>query len=153
MSRVDTIYDELSYAVIGAAMEVHAELGPGFPEKVYHEALMIALAEKGVPAEKEVAFPVEFHACLVGEFHLDVLVDEALVVELKALDELDAKHQQQVISYLTVTGREVGLLLNFGTEQLQKKRIFLPQRVQNSQPYQLRRDAWKTAWLQKRQQQ
>jgi len=153
MGRVDTIYDELTYAVIGAAMEVHTELGPGFPEKVYHEALMIALAEKGVPAEKEVGFTVEFRARPVGEFYLDILVDEALVVELKALDELDSRHQQQVISYLTATGREVGLLLNFGTERLEKKRIFLPQRVQDSRPYQLRRNAWKTAWLQKRQRQ
>lgn len=142
MSRVDTIYDELSYAVIGAAM-----LGPGFPEKVYHEALMIALAEKGVPAEKEVPYTVQFRAQPVGEFHLDVLVDWAVVVALKALDELDSQ-RQQVISHLPATGQEVGLLLNFDTERLQRKRIFPPQRVQNSQPHQLGRDAWDTPYWQ-----
>ena len=152
MSYVKTIYDDLSYQVIGAAMEVHNELGPGFPEKVYHEALMIALAERNLPAEKESPFMAEFHNQPVGEFRLDVLVDEALVVELKALDELDSKHQQQVISYLTVTGREVGLLLNFGTQRLQQKRIFPPQRVQDSQAYQRRRDAWQPAWPQRKQQ-
>ena len=152
MSYVKTIYDDLSYNVIGAAMEVHNELGPGFPEKVYQEALVIALAERGLPAGKEAPFMAEFHDQPVGEFRLDVLVDEALVVELKALDELDSKHQQQVISYLTVTGREVGLLLNFGTQRLQKKRIFPPQRVQDNQAYQRRRDAWQPAWLQRKQQ-
>ncbi|MDY7076314.1 MAG: GxxExxY protein [Chloroflexota bacterium] len=152
MNLVNTIYDDLSYAVIGAAMEVHSELGPGFPEKVYHEALMIALAEREVPAEKQVTCMVDFHGRPVGEFRLDILVDEALVVELKALDELTSKHQQQVISYLTVTGREAGLLLNLGTERLQKKRIFPPRRVQDSQPYKRRRDAWKSGWLRQRKQ-
>ena len=129
MNLVNTIYDDLSYVVIGAAMEVHSELGPGFPEKVYHEALMIALAERDVPAEKQVTFTVDFHGSPVGEFRLDILVDEALVVELKALDELSSKHQQQVISYLTVTGREVGLLLNFGTRSLRWRRIFPPKKI------------------------
>lgn len=152
MNLVKTVYDDLSYAVIGAAIKVHNELGPGFPEKVYHGALMIALAERNVPADKEVTFMMEFHGRPVGEFRLDVLVDEALVVELKALDELTSKHQQQVISYLTVTGREVGLLLNFGTERLQQKRIFPPRRVQDSQPYKRRRNAWKPGWLQRQEQ-
>jgi len=147
MSKVNTIYDELSYAVIGAAMVVHTELGPGFPEKVYHKALMIALDERGVPAKDEVTFMVEFHDRPVGEFRLDLLVDKALIVELETLEELNSKHQQQVISYLTATGRETGLLLNFGTQRLQKKRIFPPSRVQESQPYCHRRDAWKPAWL------
>jgi GxxExxY protein len=147
VSKVSTIYDELSYAVIGAAMEVHTELGPGFPEKVYHQALMVALDDLGLPAAKEVTFMAEFRGRPVGEFRLDVLVDEALVVELKALEKLDSKHQQQIISYLTATGREVGLLLNFGCQRLQKKRVFPPRRVQESEPYCRRREAWKPAWL------
>ncbi len=105
-----------------------------------------------MPAEKEVTFMVEFHGRPVGEFRLDILVDKALIVELKALDELTFKHQQQVISYLTVTGREVGLLLNFGTERLQNNRFFPPRRVQDSQPYKRRCNAWKPGWLRRRKQ-
>jgi GxxExxY protein len=122
-------------------------LGPGYPEKIYHEALMVALDEHHIPAQKEETFVADYHGQPVGEFRLDVLVDQAIVVELKALDQLDGKCEQQIISYLTTTGREVGLLLNFGTTSLQKRRRFPPKRVQNNPSYQRRLKAWKSAWL------
>ncbi|MEJ5310069.1 MAG: GxxExxY protein [Anaerolineae bacterium] len=147
MKAVQTIYDKLTYAVNGAAMAVHRELGPGYPEKVYHEALMIELAELGIPAQKEVVFTAEYRGRTVGEFRIDVFVDGAVVVELKAIEAINERHEQQVISYLTATGREVGLLLNFGVASLQFKRIFLPQSIQQSQAYQAKLKLWKPAWL------
>ncbi len=147
MKAVQTIYDELTYVVNGAAMAVHRELGPGYPEKVYHEALMIELAERGIPAQKEVVFTAEYHGRTVGEFRVDVFVDKAVVVEVKAIDAINDRHEQQVISYLTATGREVGLLLNFGVGSLQFKRIFLPQSVQKSRAYQAKLRLWKPDWL------
>lgn len=149
---VKTVYDRLTYEVIGAAIDVHKTLGPGYPEKVYHEALMVALNERNIQAQKEVTFIAEYHDQPVGEFRLDILVDRAIIVELKALDQLDGKCEQQIISYLTTTGREVGLLLNFGTASLEKRRCFPPKHVQNSPSYQRRRDAWKSTWLQQQNQ-
>lgn len=149
MGFTRTTYDELTYEIIGAAIDVHKELGPGYPEKVYHEALMIALGERSIPAQKEVTFVAEYHGYPVGEFRLDVLVDQAVVVELKALDQLDSKCEQQIISYLTTTGREVGLLLNFGTASLERRRFFPPKRIQNSAKYQQRLHTWKPAWIER----
>ena len=149
---VKTVYDRLTYEVIGAAIDVHKELGPGYPEKVYHEALMVALDERNIRAQKEVTFIAEYHGQPVGEFRVDVLVEQAIIVELKALDQLDGKCEQQIISYLTTTGREVGLLLNFGTTSLEKRRCFPPKHVQNNSSYQRRRDAWQSTWLQQQNQ-
>jgi GxxExxY protein len=146
MGFTETVY-KLTYEIIGAAIDVHKELGPGYPEKIYHEALMIALAERNILAEKEVTFIAEYHGQPVGEFRVDVLVDQAILVELKALDQLDSKCEQQIISYLTTTGREVGLLLNFGATSLEKHRYFAPKHVQNNPSYQRRLKAWKAAWL------
>ncbi|MFQ5408162.1 MAG: GxxExxY protein, partial [Anaerolineales bacterium] len=109
-------YDKTTYAIIGAAMEVHNELGPGFPEAIYRDAMVIALAEKGISAHKEVAFDVEYHGQRAGQFRLDMLAEEKVVVEFKAVSELTSQHEAQAIAYLTATGREVALLINFSAE-------------------------------------
>jgi len=147
MSVVKTIYDDLTYAIIGAAMSVHRELGTGFPEEVYQKALLIALTEQNLAAQREVLFTAEFHGQTVGKFYIDIFVDEAVVVELKAVDAFHKKHEQQIIAYLTATGREVGLLFNFGTESLQTKRLFAPQSIQKSRAYQDKLHLWKPAWI------
>lgn len=147
---IDTsLYDGLTYAVNGAAMEVHNVLGPEFPEKVYQEALLIALRDRGIPAVKEVGFAVEFQGQAVGEFRVDILVDEAVILELKAVDRLSKQHEQQVLAYLAASGREVGLLLNFGKSSLEHPRIVPTTTIQNSPAYQARRNLWKPAWLTK----
>ena len=151
MRAVKTIYDHLTYAVIGSAMAVHRELGPGYPEKVYQKALMIELMEQNIPAQREVLFTAEYHGQPVGEFRVDVFVDDAIIVELKAVDAMNKKHEQQVITYLTTTGREVGLLFNFGTVSLQNRRIFVPQSVQKSASYQKKLKLWKPAWIRQNQ--
>lgn len=107
--------DELAHAVIGAALEVHRLLGPGYLEKVYQKALEVELGLRGVPfvPQHQVALLYKGHD--VGEGFLDLLVDGALVVELKAVDALTPIHKAQVISYLKATGLHLGLLINFNS--------------------------------------
>lgn len=141
--RVRREYGELTYRIIGAAMAVHSELGPGFPEKLYQRALAVELSCLGIEFQREKPVEVFYNEVRLGDFHLDFLVEGCVVVELKALERLTSLHQQQVISYLTATGREVGLLINFGGVSLEHKRILPPLAVQGSDTYQRRLRAWR----------
>ncbi len=93
---------------------VYPELGYGFLEKVYENALMLALPSEGLQVRQQVAIPVYFQGRLVGEYQADLLVEELVIVELKAVSRLLAEHQAQLLNYLRATPYEVGLLLNFG---------------------------------------
>jgi GxxExxY protein len=119
--------DELAHSVIGAAIEVHRVLGPGYLEKTYQKALEIELALRGVPFTPQHPVALAYKGHDVGEGLLDLLVDNALVVELKAVDTLAAIHKAQVISYLKATGLHLGLLINFNTTVLKNgiQRIIL----------------------------
>ncbi|HLG13366.1 MAG TPA: GxxExxY protein [Blastocatellia bacterium] len=105
--------DRLAYAVIGAAIEVHRVLGPGYLESVYEEALCLELARRRIPFTRQVAIAVAYKGDIVGEGRLDLLVGGILVVELKAVEALAPIHTAQVISYLKTTGHPLGLLINF----------------------------------------
>jgi GxxExxY protein len=107
--------DELTENVIGCAYRVHKELGPGFLEKVYENAMRIELEEAGLRAKQQHPIPVKYHGTLVGDFFADLLVDDCLIVELKAVQNLAKEHEVQVVNYLAATGIEDGLLLNFGS--------------------------------------
>lgn len=109
----DDEVDSLAYAVIGAAIEVHRRLGPGFLESAYEHALCAELALRGISFERQVAVPIEYKGRLIGESKIDLIVAERLVVELKAIERLAPVHRAQVISYLKATGCQVGLLINF----------------------------------------
>lgn len=108
----------LAYDVIGAAIEVHKHLGPGFTEIVYRRALCSELVRRGIPFEVEVAFHIDYKDVPVGDFRVDLIVDERLVVELKAVDRLTPVHTAQVISYLRAAGLNLGLILNFNVGAL-----------------------------------
>jgi GxxExxY protein len=110
--------DRLAHAVIGAAIEVHRALGPGFLESVYEEALCIELQMRGIPFVRQSPAAVLYKGRLVGEGRLDLLVSDALIVELKAVEALAPVHTAQLISYLKSTGRHLGLLLNFNVSSL-----------------------------------
>lgn len=110
--------DELAHAVIGAAIEVHRVLGPGFLEEVYEQALCVELRRRGIPFERQKATKVEYKGEYVGEGRLDLLVDDRLVVELKAVREVAPIHTAIVLSYLKTIGRRLGLLINFKVPQL-----------------------------------
>ena len=120
---VELIYKELTFAVIGAAMEVHRILGPGFLEAVYQVALERELTLRGIPFERQVKLPVTYKDVLIGEYFADLVIDKKFVVEIKAVSKFNASHQAQVMHYLAATGLRLALLLNFGTGSLEHRRV------------------------------
>ena len=119
--------DELAKAVIGAAIEVHRVLGPGYLENVYEEALAVELNLRGVAFERQKGMSVDYKGHAVGEGRLDLLVDGCLIVELKEVEALAPIHTAQVISYLKATQLPLGLLINFNVPLLKEgiKRVIL----------------------------
>ena len=122
----------LSSRVIGCAIEVHRALGTGFLESVYDNALAIELARNNVDYKRQYQIAVTYKNCLVGRFIADYLVDNKLILELKAIDELNTNAQAQVLNYLKATGLHVGLLLNFGRTKLEIKRLVLNLEIEKS---------------------
>lgn len=119
----------LTEAVIGCAFEVINELGAGFLESVYEKALLVALRQKGLSAEAQHPIRVLFRGEPVGEFFADLLVEDKVLVELKAVKALAPEHHAQVINYLNATGIEVGLLINFGNPSLEFRRLTRKKRM------------------------
>jgi GxxExxY protein len=113
--------------VIGAAIEVHRTLGPGYLESVYEEALCVELQLRDIPFGQQVDVAIDYKGRLVGSGTMDIVVGDAVVVELKAVETLAPIHTAQVLSYLKATKRKVGLLINFNAEVLRLgiKRIVL----------------------------
>ncbi len=109
----DPALEALAKKVIGAAIEVHKTLGPGYLESVYEEALAVELQLLQIPFERQKPIGVKYKYCLVGESRLDFLIDGILILELKAIDNLAPIHRAQVISYLKATNLRLGLLINF----------------------------------------
>ena len=121
----DQVYphQELSQTVIGAAFEVHRELGPGFLEKVYETALLREIRSRGIKAQSQAQIDVSYKGQPVGVYYADVLVDDKVICEIKAVAALVPVHEAQLLHYLTATGIEVGLILNFGNQRVQFKRL------------------------------
>ena len=115
--------DELSQRVIGCAFEVSNTLGAGFVEKVYEKALCVELEKTGLGYICQKHVQVKYRNILVGEFIADIVVEDKLLLELKALSTLCREHEAQLINYLKATGLSVGLLLNFGRPKLGIKRM------------------------------
>lgn len=118
----DLLHKDLTYAIIGAAMEIHSELGPGFLESVYHRALAHELSLRQIPYREQAILAVEYKNNNVGEFRADFLIDETVVVELKATKRFSEINEAQLINYLKCTDYRVGLLFNFGTASVQRIR-------------------------------
>ena len=117
-------HDPETDAVIGAAMEVHAGLGPGFLEAVYQEALAIEFAERGIPYQREVQLPIVYKGqTLTTSYRVDFICYSNVLVELKALNAMGGTEESILLNYLKATGHERGLLLNFGAPSLQVKRM------------------------------
>jgi GxxExxY protein len=119
------IYKDLSYKIIELAFEVHNELGCGFLEKVYENALMILLNRENIPARQQAPADVYFQDKIVGKYFSDILVDNKLILELKTVDVIANIHKAQVLNYLRATGLKLGLILNFGKPRLEYKRLVL----------------------------
>jgi|SRR5581483_11571641 len=115
---------DLAGRVIGLAMKVHRTLGPGFLESVYQKALIYELRRDGFKVDADGAIQVRYQGVIVGDFKADLVVNDALIVELKAVLGLAVEHEVQLVNYLTATGKDVGLLLNFGARSLEFKKKF-----------------------------
>ncbi len=117
--------DPETYAVIGAAMAVHRELGDGFLENVYHEALMLEMSSRDIPFLHEVDLPIFYKGQLLQNiYRVDFICYDTIAVEIKALSGITGREKAQVINYLRASNYKRGLLLNFGTESLQYTRLF-----------------------------
>jgi len=116
-------FDELSNQIIGAAIMVHKELGPGFIEGIYESALKVQLAELHIPFENQMEININFHGIKVGSHRLDLIINKQIVVELKAVKELLDIHIAQLRSYLKATQLKTGLLINFAKPVIDIKRV------------------------------
>ena len=117
-------HEELTGPIIGAAIEVHRELGPGFLESVYEQALAVELRRRSIPFVRQHPVPILYRGVEVGLHRLDLFVLDQVVVELKAVKELSAEHYAVVRSYLRACKRDLGLLLNFAKVKLDIKRVY-----------------------------
>ena len=113
--------NELCYRIIGAAMAVHRHFGPGYLEEVYKNALMVELATLGIQAEKEIPIAVNYKGVRVGDYRADIVIEDRLILELKAVTAIHPHHEAQLVNYLNATGIDDGLLFNFGADSLQHK--------------------------------
>lgn len=125
----DQFVDDLARLVIGAAIEVHKALGPGFPELIYEEALCFELNQQGIHFERQCTIPVSYKGHHCGEGRLDLWVERSLVIELKAVEQLHPKHKAQCKAYLQATKCQLALLINFNEATLKDgiQRIVLTQ--------------------------
>lgn len=117
------VHGDLTKRVMGAAFEVHNGLGTGFLESIYEEALAYELRVLGINFQRQFNVPIYYKGRIVGEHRLDLLVEEQVVVELKAIKDLADIHTSILLSYLAATRLPVALLLNFGKSSLQYKRL------------------------------
>ena len=116
--------DSQTYTIIGAAMEAHRTLGPGFLEAVYQEALAMELAEKGIPFQKEISIGINYKGKELNcTYRADYICYNEILVELKAVSKMGVNEEAQIINYLKATGLKRGLLINFGEYQLRYKRF------------------------------
>ena len=121
----DPALNELAGLVIGAAIEVHRQLGPGLDELLYEAALAVEMTGRGISFERQAKVPVFYKGELIGDKRLDFIVDRRLILELKAVEQLSPVHQAQLRTYLRITNTEIGLLINFNVALLKEgiKRI------------------------------
>ena len=118
------LYKDLTDKVISAAYTVHNELGSGFFEKVYQEALAIELTERGIPFEREKHLTIEYHGQpLQCDYIADFVIDGKVILELKAVSEMEPVFEAQLINYLKATGLKVGFLMNFGQQDFHFRRM------------------------------
>lgn len=116
-------YDSITEQIIGCAYTVGRELGPGFLENVYENALLHELRKNGLSVENQKPIQVYYDGIVVGDYFADIVVNDEIIVELKAVKAIDKMHFAQCLHYLKATQNKVGLLINFGTSSVQVKRI------------------------------
>jgi GxxExxY protein len=110
--------NDVTKAIIGCAIEVHRQLGPGLLEASYESALCIELDDAGLAYQRQIVIPAIYKGRAIGEYRLDLLVEDAVIVEIKSVERFDPLFEAQLLTYLRVTGKKVGLLINFNSRLL-----------------------------------
>ncbi len=123
MSEIVIIEKELSYQIMQAAYEVHNELGPGYPESIYEEAMNRELTRRGIKLERQKEVVVCFKGEPLGKFFLDNVANGLVILEYKAVSEIASIHKQQALSYLKAIGLELAIVINFGAQRVQSSRV------------------------------
>lgn len=121
----EIIYKEMSYKIIGIAMKVHNDLGSGFLEKVYENALMVLFEREGIKAEQQKYLELNYYGKNIGNYIVDILINDEIIIELKTVEKISDIHIAQVINYLKITRKKLGIILNFKNRKLEYKRIIL----------------------------
>ncbi len=124
-NKTEHKFDELSNRIIGVAIEVHKILGPGFIESIYHNAMKKELTLQNIPFETEKEIKIVYKDDEIGEHRLDLVINNEIIVELKAVKEIADVHLAQVLSYLKASGLHIGLILNFSKSKIDIKRVVL----------------------------
>jgi len=119
----DIIYEDLSFQVMSAVFEVHNVLGPGFLEKVYENALVKEFTLRGIQVETQKEINVSYKGDNIGRYYADILVDDKIIIELKAVDKLSRLNEAQLLNYLKATGIKLGYLINMGSKSVEYKRL------------------------------
>lgn len=119
----EILYKDLSYAIVGAAMEVHRVLGSGFPEAIYQAAYEHEFTLRGIPFEAQKVLKVEYKGIELGEFRVDFVVDGKIIVEIKAVSAIYPAHEAQALHYLAASGLRLAIIINFGADSLETKRV------------------------------
>jgi GxxExxY protein len=128
----ELLHKELTDKILQCFFEVYNRLGYGFLEKVYENSLMIELIKRGLYAEKQRPVKVYYEEKIVGDYYADIIVNDTIILELKAADCIIEEHELQLINYLKATDKEIGLLLNFGKKPEFRRKIFTNDRKQSS---------------------
>jgi len=118
-------YKELTHQIIGAAFDVSNELGVGFLEKVYENAMFAELSRRNIPTAQQYRIKVQYKGIVVGDYVADLVVANSVLVELKHVEKLTSVHLAQAINYLKATGYKLCIIINFGTEKIEYKRVVL----------------------------
>ncbi len=117
------LHKDLSYKIVGIAMHVHRELGFGFLERVYENAMMVLFRKESIRAVQQAPVTVSFQNEVVGEYYADILVEGKIVLELKSVTRITEAHRAQSLNYLKATGMKLAIVLNFGKENLEYERL------------------------------
>ena len=126
MIKEEYIHSDITSEILNVAFEVHKIIGPGFVESVYLRAMLVEFGLRSIEVDSEIELPVFYKSVKVGSRRADLLIKKKVIVELKAVAELNDNHLAQAINYLEAFNLDVGLLLNFGSKSLQYKRVINP---------------------------
>ena len=123
LMKKDLLYPELSYSIMRAVFEVHNQLGPGFTEDIYENALAMELELQSIPFDRQKQIQIHYKGKYVGKYRLNMVIDQKIILELKAVAEVNEVFRAQLESYLCATGLQLGILINFGSKRIQSFRI------------------------------